>query len=503
MTRRRPHNIYNAATLCDVYKLGHRTMYPGSVDGKPGTTRVYSNMTARSSRLPGVDKVVFFGLQAFTSRVLEDMFGDWFAQPEDEVCAAYECRVTGLLGPNDIGVEHMRALHRLGYLPLRICAVPEGTEVPLRVPMYTVENTLPEFFWLTNYIESILSAETWLPITSATQALQFRRTLDRWAGTTSDAPDFVNWQGHDFSFRGMSSLDSAAASGAGHLLCFAGTDSIPALDWIEAYYPRDLTRRDDLLGGSVPATEHSVMCAGGELGERDTYLHLISQFPSGVISIVSDTWDYWHVLTETVPSLKDEIIARDGKVVIRPDSGDPVLVICGDPDAPLGSPEHAGTIELLWNTFGGLVNSKGYRELDPHIGAIYGDSITLERAERICAGLAAKGFASTNLVFGVGSFTYQFVTRDTFGQAMKATWAEVNGEGRDLFKDPKTDNGVKRSARGRLAVLRNDDGSLFLVEQATPEQEAKSLLQPVWQDGEPVVTHSWDAVVATIGVRTI
>lgn len=494
---------YNAATLCDVYKLGHRTMYPGPTDGKSGTTRVYSNMTARTSRIPGLDRVVFFGLQAFTSRILEDLFGDWFDAPEDAVCAAYERRVSGLLGPNDVGVDHIRALHRLGYLPLRICAVPEGTEVPLRMPMYTIENTLPEFFWLTNYIESIVSAETWLPITSATQALNFRRALDRWAALTSDDLAFVDWQGHDFSFRGMSSLDSAAASGAGHLICFAGTDSIPSLDWIEAYYPREAGKKDALLGGSVPATEHSVMCAGGELGERDTYLHLLNQFPTGVISIVSDTWDYWKVLTETVPSLKDRIMSRDGKVVIRPDSGDPVKVICGDPDARAGSPEHAGTIELLWNTFGGTVNSKGFRQLDPHIGAIYGDSINLDRANAICEGLAAKSFASTNIVFGIGSFTYQYVTRDTFGQAMKATWAEVNGEARDLFKDPKTDDGTKRSARGRLAVVYDPDGSLRLIEQATLADEAVSLLQPVWEDGKRLATDSWDDIVTRVGVRVL
>lgn len=487
-------NPFNPATLIDAYKLSHRDQYP------EGTTKVYSNMTPRGSRIPGIDHVVFFGMQAFTTRILEDMFADFFAADVDEVCAEYERRVLGVVGPNNIGSDHIRALHNLGYLPLEIRALPEGTRVPLRVPLYTIENTLPEFFWVTNYIETILSAETWLPMTSATRAVAFREMLDRWADKSSDAPEAVNFQGHDFSFRGLSSLESAASSGAGHLLAFAGTDTLPSLDWIEAYYDGD---RNAMIGGSVPATEHSVMCAGGELSEQDTYRRLIELYPSGIVSIVSDTWDYFAVLTEILPTLKDEILARDGKIVIRPDSGDPVKIICGDPDAEPGSNEHKGTIELLWEVFGGTVNSKGFRDLDSHIGAIYGDSITHERADEICARLVEKGYSSTNVVFGIGSFTYQYATRDTFGMAMKATWVEVNGEARNLFKSPKTDSGVKNSARGRLAVVYGDDDELVLIENATPEQEHESLLQPVWRDGSRVVNQNWDAIVKRVGLRTI
>ncbi len=224
----------------DAYKIDHRRMYP------EGTEAIYSNFTPRSSRVVGVDKVVFFGLQAFLTRVLGQMFDPWFAADEDAVIAAYERRTDGVLGPNAVGSEHIRALHRLGYLPLRFNSLPEGTEVPLRVPMFTVENTDPEFFWLTNYIESVLSAEIWLPCTTATLALRMRRLLDDWALATSDTPAAVDWQGHDFSFRGMSSLESAAASGGGHLLAFAGTDSMVALDWIERFYP---VEAGTLLGG--------------------------------------------------------------------------------------------------------------------------------------------------------------------------------------------------------------------------------------------------------------
>ena len=156
-------------------------------------------------------------------------------------------------------------------------------------------------------------------------------------------------------------------------------------------------------------------------------------YPAGIVSIVSDTWDYWKVITEFIPTLKSEILARDGKVVIRPDSGDPVKIICGDPDAKPGSPEFKGSVECLWETFGGTETATGYKLLDGHIGLIYGDSITLERCEAICSQLEAKGFASTNVVFGIGSYTYQYVTRDTFGFAMKATYGEVNGKGLSLI----------------------------------------------------------------------
>lgn len=210
--------------------------------------------------------------------------------------------------------------------------------------------------------------------------------------------------------------------------------------------------------------------------------------------MVSDTWNLWDVLTEILPEMRDEIFARDGKLVIRPDSGDPVKVICGDPDAPAGTFEFMGVCELLWRTFGGTINEKGFMVLDPHVGMIYGDSINYERADAITAGLIAKGFASTNVVLGVGSFTYQYVTRDTFGFAMKSTWAQIDGDDMDLFKDPVTDDGLKKSATGRIAVLADFEGNLYLVEQATELQESESRLIPIWRDGKFLKEHTFDEV---------
>jgi nicotinamide phosphoribosyltransferase len=233
------------------------------------------------------------------------------------------------------------------------------------------------------------------------------------------------------------------------------------------------------------------MCAGGQEDELGTFERLLTLYPSGIVSIVSDTWDLWCVLTKILPAIKDRIMARDGKVVIRPDSGDPVKIVCGDLGAPDGSPARKGAVELLWDVFGGTTTSTGHRLVDSHVGCIYGDSITRERAIAICEGLAAKGFASANMVFGCGSFGYQYVTRDTFGFAMKATWVEVDGHGRSIFKKPATDDGVKNSAKGRLAVLRNDLGAMELVNEATPAQEAASLLRPVWRDGKFIVHESF------------
>lgn len=492
----------NPAYLIDAYKIDHRRMYP------EGMEYMYSNFTPRKTRIKGVDKVVFFGLQSFLQTVLGDMFDAWFQEDEDVVCAEYERRTLNVLGPTGegVGTDHIRALHRKGYLPLRFKALPEGTEVPLQVPMFTVENTEPEFFWLTNYIESVLSAEVWLPSTSATLALRLRRSLDQWAEKTSDSPMAVDFQGHDFSFRGLSSLESGGKSGAGHLLSFAGTDSMIALDYIEDSYDAP---RDGTFGGmSVPATEHSVMCAGTEDGEIDTFKRLLDIYPAGILSVVSDTWSLWEVVTEFLPVLKENILARDGKLVIRPDSGNPTDILTGEilaADRTEGdevSPEGKGVVELLWETFGGVVNSKGYKELDPHIGVIYGDAINYERAQEICARLEAKGFASTNVVFGVGSYAYQYNTRDTFGFAMKATWVQIDEEGRNIFKDPITDDGHKRSAKGRLAVVDDGEG-LTLINEATQEDENRSLLETVWENGKFVKRQQWTDIVERVGVRNI
>lgn len=475
----------NPLNAIDFYKADHRRQYP------EGTEYVYANFTPRSSRLARMlpdfdDKVVFFGLQGFIKHFLIDTWNEgFFQQPKDKVVAAYKRRMDSSLGEGAVPVDHIEALYDLGYLPLRIKALPEGSRVNMRVPVLTVVNTDPRFFWLTNYIETVLSAELWKSCTTATIAYEYKRLLTQYALKTGAPLDFVPVQGHDFSSRGMSGIYDAAQSGVGHLTSFIGTDSVASIDYAEEYY-----NATGVIGVSVPATEHSVMCMGTENSELETFKRLICElYPSGVVSIVSDTWDFWRVITEFTVALKPEILARQpnvlglAKLVFRPDSGDPVKIICGDPDAEVGSPAYKGAVECLWEVFGGTTTDQGYRVLNERVGLIYGDSITLDRAQRILEGLEAKGFASNNLVFGIGSFTYNYLTRDTFGFAVKATWGQVNGVGRELFKDPITDSGVKKSAKGLLRIEENETDFILFDEQ-TAEQEQGGALKTVFENGK-------------------
>ena len=472
----------NPLHATDFYKTGHIRQYPA------GTEVVYSNFTCRSDRWANVlgdfdHKTVMFGLQGVCQWLLIDHWRDhFFARPKEEVVEEYATMLTDALGIKDPDVSHVADLHDLGFLPVLIKAIPECERVDVRVPLFTIRNTHPRFAWITNYLETQLSAELWKAVTTATTGYEYRRLLERYADLTGSSREFVPWQGHDFSMRGQSGIFDATQSGAGHLLSFTGTDSVSAIDYLRHYYRAGA----DFIGGSVPATEHSVMCMGSEEGEVETFRRLLSEtYPSGVVSIVSDTWDFWSVMTAMVTELRELILGRDGKAVFRPDSGDPVKIIVGDPGAEPGSPAHKGAVECLWEVFGGTITATGHRLLDQHVGLIYGDSITLDRAQAILAGLHAKGFASGNMVFGVGSFTYQYVTRDTFGTAVKATFGIVNGEARELYKDPKTDSGMKKSARGLIRVEKEGD-HYVLYDRQDWEGEGRGALEPVFRNGAMV-----------------
>lgn len=492
----------NPMIKTDFYKVHHIFMYVKNM------IRLNSNFTPRKSRLKGVNHVVFFGMQHFIIQNLikdfnENFFGPKFKFEEDrqewkkKVVDEYKRHIQLK------DYSHIEALWDLGYLPIEIKALPEGTLCPIGVPCFTIENTHDDFGWLTNYLETLVSAMMWQPITSATIANEYRKLLEHYALETTSSTEGVEWQGHDFSMRGMSSVESAISSGMAHLTSFTGTDCIPAIYQLEKSY-----KAVGLIGGSVPATEHSVECMNAQGTMEGEYEHtkrLLELYPTGIISKVSDTTDLWKVITEVIPKLKEEILKRDGKLVIRPDSGNPVDILCGtlSPNFKPNSEEYIeylkpaekGVVELLWDTFGGHINDQGYKVLDPHIGAIYGDSITLERAEEICERLKAKGFASTNVVLGIGSFTYQYNTRDTFGFAMKATYGEIKHlaedqtglaygiEAREIFKDPITDDGTKKSKKGLLRVDYDENGKIVCYDQQTREQEQQGLLQTVFKDG--------------------
>jgi nicotinamide phosphoribosyltransferase len=464
----------NPMCLIDGYKADHRRQYP------EGTEFVYSNFTPRQSRIEGVNEVVFFGLQYFVKEYLIERWNKgFFERPKDEVLREYKRRMDNYLGKDAVPCEHIAELHDLGYLPIKIKALKEGTLTPIGVPVFTIVNTLPKFFWLTNYFETLMSNVIWKPITSATTAFQYRKRFEEFAEKTGYDKGFIQWQGHDFSFRGMSGNEDSLISGAGHLLSFTGTDTIPAIDFLEKYYNANSDL--ELIGGSVPATEHSVMCMGEEESEINTFKRLITElYPNGIVSIVSDTWDFWKVMTEYLPTLKTEILARNGRLVIRPDSGDPVKIICGDNEST-NSDVKKGAYELLWDTFGGEINDKGFKVLNGKVGMIYGDSITLDRQKQILELLEVKGFSASNLVLGIGSFTYEYVTRDTFGFAMKATWGQVNGIEKDIFKNPKTDSGFKKSAKGL-----SENGKIKLKDQVSKEVENTGLLETVFVDGKLV-----------------
>lgn len=492
-----------AATVVDGYKLSHAAMYAD------GTESVYSNFTPRSNKIYLRNatsfydgKLVFIGVQGALQEITEMWADSFFNIPVEAAVGRFTKRVEGYLGGAPNAVAVLESLHALGYLPLLVKALPEGTRVPMGIPVMTVTNTLPEFFWLVNYLETSLSNLIWKPSTNATIAAEYKAICKHYAALTGTDDFTVSIQCHGFEMRGMSGPEDAARSGFAHLTQFIGTDTLPAMDYAEDYYGME----GEFIAMSVSATEHAVATsnilrieqaldkawfAGVDdrrlEAERLFMLELITEkFPTGIISYVADSFSFWDVLTDILPAIKPQIMARQsnglepGKLVIRPDSGDPVEVVCGSPNADTEA-ERKGAVQVLWDSFGGTITDKGYKLLDSHIGLIYGDSITTKRAEEILRRLEEQGFASGNIVFGVGSYTYQCNTRDTFGFAMKATHTIVNGVAIDVFKEPKTDSG-KKSHKGLLRVD-TSSGEYVVKGNCTLEEEAGGLLELIWKDG--------------------
>lgn len=507
--------------LLDAYKLFHRVMYPKN------TTLVYTNNTFRSMNYyqgDNKDYGIVFGNQ-YIVRKLKDKFQEFFDTEWSTLEAYLKSQLDSFTGM-DYSIEHIKYLHSLGYLPLVVKSLREGTKCPIGVPNLTMYNTDPKCFWLTNALETWMSNNTWQGHYSASISNEYREIFTKWSLKTTGNIDNVAIQGHDFSYRGMGGEDTAILSAMAHLTSFVGSDTVPAYTNIQYYYDTGLNDwqnfshdgswYNNIVATSVPATEHSVQCAHYN-GEDIEYLdYILEKFPTGIVSIVCDGYDFWKFITEILPQRKEQILARNGKLVVRPDSGDPVDIICGrggnDPGLNnkwsyeevcnkfktyyehTSKEEFKGAIECLWHIFGGTTNELGYKELDSHIGLIYGDSITLERADDICSRLAEKGFASTNWIAGIGSFTFRFSTRDSMGGAYKATYIEIaeniwdegvlgitynNAVGKNIFKDPKTGSG-KKSAKGLLRV--NED--LTLTEECTWEEESGGLLREIFRDGE-------------------
>lgn len=542
-----------APFAADWYKPGHKPMY------NQNTKLIFSNLTPRNDKnfAHYADKnargVIVLGLRRM---VMDSMVGMWkkFFKMKREAAVKKFARMSkNALGDAVPSAECWGELHDLGYLPVEIRALPEGILSPIGIPVYTIHNTVEKFFWVTNYIETVMSTESWKTITNATAAFQYKRVAMSYALATCDNVDHVNFQCHDFSLRGLSNVEDGYKSGIAHLASFTGTDNILAIEAVHEYYGID---DDQFVAGSIPASEHSVATTNISrivkdleehfphlasdvdglryLAEKEFLLTFITKIvPEGFCSYVADSYDYWAVLTRILPELKEEIMSRNGRLVVRPDSGDPVKVVAGyyiesfkdravldisgvsnkteviyieesdtfhlitgegtinsmmaDNENIISRAEAVGSIQVLWEIFGGEVNNKGYKVLDSHIGMIYGDSITVEREIEILKRLKANGFASSNIVFGVGSFTYQFNTRDTFGIAVKATGCFIDDYEIMVSKEPKTDPS-KRSAKGFIKVVRKD-GILHQVDNISFEEinDEDNLLQPIFRNGNVLI----------------
>lgn len=519
--------------LADFYKTGHAPMYPA------GLEMLVANFTPRSAKYAPVlpelfdNKVVWVGLQGFIKEYMIDTFNaEFFGAPKAKAVRKYMRRMDTALGPGAVTKDRLEALYDLGYLPLEIRSLPEGSRVNIKVPP-VIFIAKGEFSYLATYFETLFSCENWKPATVATIAFEYRKLMTYFARLTGADESFVQWQGHDFSMRGMSGVHDAMRCGFGHLMSFTGTDTIPAIDYAEDYYGADAEK--ELIGGSIPASEHSVMAlrilltlrrlaadpananlsdkALRKLAEREVIREFVTQdYPEGMVSLVSDTFDFWNVITVIAKELKPEILARKvnglgmAKVVFRPDSGDPVRILTGYSDNEVANngdgtytvktnalvitdAERKGAVECLWDIYGGTTTSKGFKVLNERVGLIYGDSITLGRARDIMLRLVEKGFASSNVVFGVGSYTYNYLSRDVFSWALKAIYAEVDGEAIDIYKDPATDDGTKKSAKGLLRVEKEGD-DFVLYEQQDIEEFDKGALIPVFRNSKLLVETS-------------
>ena len=571
--------LTNPLLMIDFYKACHESQYP------KGLTKMVSYYTPRMSRLDDVDKVTLFGLQAFIKEYLIEGFNTYFFnRPVEEVVAEYTRVLNYTMGEGSYDATKVTKLHGLGYLPLQISALPEGTRSNIGVPQIEISNTHPDFVWLVNTIETLLSCTMWHTQVSAEVGYRYRKIVDKYVDLTCENVDPRNVLG-DFSMRGQQSAESAIKSSAGWLLSFNNTATVPAIMWLEKNYNCDVTK--DVVGRGAISTEHSVMCSNFSVdGDEITQIKrlLTEIYPKHSFSMVSDSYDYWNMVTNIIPQCKEEILAHEGYIGIRGDSGNPIEVIAGKEFYSISdkefewmmedsehwvkeyfnypeydftviikhnedyykvyiecdwmnergaytdrkyyfvdgynvrieeytpTAEDMGTVWALWQTFGGAINAKGYKVLDPHVKAIYGDSITPYRCEQIYRRLEQKGFAINNVVLGVGSFsmmclenyndekdefTYSPYTRDTFGIAVKATYAEdADGNPIMIYKQPK-DCDWKKSQKGCCIVTHDEYGNYTYEDGLTwedVEETDNNELVPVFKDGKMIREWNLDGI---------
>ena len=473
----------NPMLLIDFYKAVHAEMLP------KGITKSVSYFTPRMSRIDRWDHVVMFGLQAFIKTYLIDYFNnEFFNKDWKEVESSYKHVLDNCLGKDVYKFEKIEKLYDLGYLPIEIFSLPEGSLVPMHVPMFGITNTHPDFAWLPQSLESLISAEMWHPMISATVGYTYRQIVNKYYNLTCDDDvDKAKALG-SFDFRGEECLQSAVKAAAGWGLSFLNTATVPTIPYLEEMYNCDCSIEPVMFGS--PSTEHAVMCSNYAIdGDEETLLRrlLTEIYSSTSFSAVLDSYDYWNVIDNILPKLKDEILSHNGCMLMRGDSGDCVDVV-------------TKTVFRLWDMFGGTVNSKGYKVLNPHIKAIYGDSITIQRCEKIYTILEENGFACSNVALGVGSFSFQCIeengelkpfTRDTFSSCIKATYCEIDNKPYLIFKDPK-DGGFKKSQKGCCIISKEKGEHVYRDEYnfIRAHRQYPNLMETVFVDGKLVKEQS-------------
>jgi nicotinamide phosphoribosyltransferase len=447
----------------DSYKTSHYLQYP------PGTTKVFSYIESRG----GVyDRTVFFGLQYILK--------EFFSKPVTAQDVALAGEVCGAHGVpfNSEGWMHIVNAHQ-GRLPVRICAVPEGSVVPNLNVLVTIENTDPACFWLTSFLETVLM-RVWYPVTVATNTWMCKQLILKYLRETGDASG-IGFKLHDFGARGVSSMESAMLGGMAHLVNFQGTDTLSAVLGARVFYG------EPMAGFSIPAAEHSTITSWGKEGEADAYRNMLVRYakPGALLAVVSDSYDLNHAVKRIWgEELRQQVIDSGATVVIRPDSGDPATMVLN-------------TVKALDASFGSVVNAKGFRVLQ-HVRVIQGDGITVRSIRTILSNLQFNGYSADNVAFGQGGALLQIVNRDDQRFAMKCSAVEVNGELRDVFKDPVTDP-HKRSKAGRLVLMKKDADYLTVSIGGASQQRAvvlgySSAMQVVFENGELQIDDSLQSI---------
>jgi nicotinamide phosphoribosyltransferase len=442
----------NIILLTDSYKGSHYKQYP------PGTEGVYSYFESRGGRW---SDIVFFGLQYYLKRYLAGEQVTAAKIDEAEAIFAKHFGHTSFF--NRAGWEHILNAHQ-GRLPVWIKAVPEGSVVPNRNVLMTIENTDPRCYWLTNYLETLL-VQVWYGSTVATQSREMKKVLLHYLEETGD-PSLADFKMHDFGFRGVSSVEAAGVGGAAHLVSFRGTDTMAGLLVARDFYGCEMA------GFSIPAAEHSTITSWGREHETEAYENMLDQFPHGAVAVVSDSYDIFRACREIWGgALRAKVLQRDGLLVIRPDSGEPTRIV----------PE---VLDILGERFGQEANAKGYKVLHPRVRIIQGDGIDFDTLTAILEAMKAKKWSADNIAFGSGGGLLQKLHRDTLKFAFKCSSATVASAERDVFKEPITDNG-KRSKAGRMKLVRTTGGYATIPAHA----DGEDLLVEVFRDG--VVLRDW------------